>query len=58
MQSLNKHNKSSKDLYKSEDSTFDKVLGAVAFIAFVLIVALSGCIEADPIPTPTHKVTV
>jgi hypothetical protein len=58
MQSLNQHNKSSKDLYKSEDSTFDKVLGALAFIAFVVIVALSGCVEADPIPTPTHKVAV
>lgn len=58
MQSLNKHNKSSKDLYKSEDSLFDRVVGAIAFIAFVVIVALSGCIEADPIPTPTHKVAV
>jgi len=58
MQSLNKHNKSSKDLYKSEDSMLDRVIGAVAFIAFVVIVALSGCIETDPIPNPTHKVAV
>jgi hypothetical protein len=58
MQSLNKHNKSSKDLYKSEDSLLDRVVGAIAFIAFVLIVALSGCVETDPIPTPTHKVAV
>lgn len=58
MQSLNKHNKSSKDLYKSEDSMLDRVIGAVAFIAFVVIVALSGCIETDPIPTPTQKVAV
>jgi hypothetical protein len=58
MQSLNKHNQSSKDLYKSEDSMLDRVIGAVAFIAFVVIVALSGCIETDPIPTPTHKVAV
>lgn len=58
MQSFNKHNQSSKDLYKSEESVFDRVVGAIAFIAFVVIVALSGCVETDPIPTPTHKVAV
>ena len=60
MQSLNQHNKSSKDLYKSEDSIADRIIGATAFIAFVVIVALSGCVETDSIPTPnpTHKVVV
>lgn len=41
MISFNRHNKSSKDLYKSEESTLDKVIGAIAFIAFVVIVALA-----------------
>lgn len=41
MKSLNQHNKSTRDLYKSEDSVLDKVIGAVAFIAFVAIVALT-----------------
>lgn len=41
MQSFNQHNQSSKDLYKSEDSIADRVIGAVALIAFVLIVAFS-----------------
>jgi hypothetical protein len=60
MQSFNQHNQSSKDLYKSEDSIADKVIGCLAMIAFVLIVALSGCVEADPVPTaaPTQKVVV
>ena len=38
---MNHHNKSSKDLYKSEDSVADKVIGALAFIAFVAIVVLA-----------------
>jgi hypothetical protein len=38
---MNEHNKSSKDLYKSEDSLLDKVIGTVAFLAFVIIVALA-----------------
>lgn len=41
MKSFNQHNQSSRDLYKSEESILDKVIGAVAFIAFVVIVALS-----------------
>lgn len=41
MQSLNQHNQSAKDLYKSEDSLFDRIFGAVAFIAFVVIVVLA-----------------
>lgn len=41
MKSLNQHNKSTRDLYKSEESTLDKVIGAVAFIAFVVIIALT-----------------
>jgi hypothetical protein len=41
MQSFNKHNKSPKDLYKSEDSIADKIIGALALIAFVLIVAFA-----------------
>ena len=41
MTSMNDHNKSSKDLYKSEDSMLDKVIGTVAFLAFVIIVALA-----------------
>jgi hypothetical protein len=41
MQSFNEHNKSPKDLYKSEDSLLDKVIGTVAFLAFVVIVAMS-----------------
>jgi hypothetical protein len=41
MTSMNQHNKSSKDLYKSEDSLLDKVIGTVAFLAFVIIVALA-----------------
>jgi len=41
MQSFNKHNQSSKDLYKSEDSLLDKVIGTVALLAFVAIVAIA-----------------
>lgn len=41
MKALNQHNQSSRNLYKSEESTLDKVIGAVAFIVFVVIVALS-----------------
>jgi hypothetical protein len=41
MTSMNQHNKSTKDLYKSEDSLLDKVIGTVAFLAFVVIVALA-----------------
>ena len=41
MQSFNKHNQSPKDLYKSEDSLLDKVIGTVAFLAFVVIVAMA-----------------
>jgi hypothetical protein len=41
MTSMNQHNKSPKDLYKSEDSLLDKVIGTVAFLAFVIIVALA-----------------
>jgi hypothetical protein len=41
MQSFNKHNQSSKDLYKSEDSLLDKVIGTVALLAFVVIVSIS-----------------
>jgi hypothetical protein len=41
MTSMNDHNKSSKDLYKSEDSLLDKAIGTVAFLAFVVIVALA-----------------
>ena len=41
MTSMNHHNKSPKDLYKSEDSPLDKVIGTVAFLAFVVIVALA-----------------
>lgn len=41
MTSMNHHNKSSKDLYKSEDSVTDKVIGALAFIAFVAIVVFA-----------------
>jgi hypothetical protein len=41
MTSMNEHNKSPKDLYKSEDSLLDKVIGTVAFLAFVIIVALA-----------------
>jgi hypothetical protein len=52
MKSFNQHNQSSNDLYKSKESIWEKVIGGLAFFAFVLIVALSGCIEVDPIPTP------
>jgi hypothetical protein len=38
---MNEHNKSSKDLYKSEDSLLDKVIGTVALLAFVAIVAIA-----------------
>jgi hypothetical protein len=38
---MNEHNKSSKDLYKSEDSLLDKVIGTVAFLAFVVIVVMA-----------------
>jgi hypothetical protein len=41
MTSMNDHNKSSKDLYKSEDSLLDKVIGTVAFLAFVVIVVMA-----------------
>jgi hypothetical protein len=41
MTSMNEHNKSPKDLYKSEDSLLDKVIGTVAFLAFVLIVVMA-----------------
>jgi hypothetical protein len=41
MTSMNEHNKSSKDLYKSEDSLLDKVIGTVAFLAFVIIVVMA-----------------
>ena len=41
MTSMNEHNKSSKDLYKSEDSLLDKVIGTVAMLAFVAIVAIA-----------------
>ena len=41
MTSMNQHNKSPKDLYKSEDSLLDKVIGTVAFLAFVIIVVLA-----------------
>ena len=41
MTSMNPHNKSPKDLYKSEDSLLDKVIGTVALLAFVIIVALA-----------------
>lgn len=41
MTSMNQHNKSPKDLYKSEDSLLDKVIGTVAFLAFVAIVVLA-----------------
>jgi hypothetical protein len=41
MKSMNDHNKSPKDLYKSEDSLLDKVIGTVAFLAFVAIVVMA-----------------
>jgi hypothetical protein len=41
MKSFNQHNQSSRDLYKSEESTLDKVIGTIAFIAFILIVSFS-----------------
>jgi hypothetical protein len=41
MTSMNEHNKSPKDLYKSEDSLLDKVIGTVAFLAFVVIVVMA-----------------
>jgi hypothetical protein len=41
MQSFNKHNQSPKDLYKSEDSLLDKVIGTAAMLAFVAIVAIA-----------------
>ena len=41
MTSMNHDNKSPKDLYKSEDSLLDKVIGTVAFLAFVVIVVLA-----------------
>lgn len=43
MKALNQHNQSSKDLckFKSEDSVLDKVIGAVALIAFILIASFS-----------------
>lgn len=41
MQSFNQHNQSAKDLYKSEESIADRIIGAVAFIAFVVIVVLA-----------------
>jgi len=41
MKAWNQHNQSSKDLYKSEDTIFDRVIATVSVIAFVLIVALS-----------------
>jgi hypothetical protein len=41
MTSMNEHNKSPKDLYKSEDSLLDQVIGTVAFLAFVVIVVMA-----------------
>jgi hypothetical protein len=41
MKSMNEHNQSSNDLYKSEDSLLDKVIGTVAFLAFVVIVVMA-----------------
>lgn len=41
MTSMNDYNKSSKDLYKSEDSLLDKVIGTLALLAFVAIAALT-----------------
>jgi len=41
MQSFNKHNQSPKDLYKSEDSLLDKVIGTVALLAFVAIAIMA-----------------
>jgi hypothetical protein len=41
MKAWNQHNQSSKDLYKPEDTVFDRVIATVSVIAFVLIVALS-----------------
>jgi hypothetical protein len=41
MTSMNHHNKSPKDLYKSEESLLDKVIGTVALLAFVIIVAIA-----------------
>jgi hypothetical protein len=38
---MNEHNQSSNDLYKSEDSLLDKVIGTVAFLAFVVIVVMA-----------------
>lgn len=41
MQSFNEHNQSAKDLYKSEDSLLDKIIGTVAMLAFVVIALLT-----------------
>lgn len=41
MQSFNKHNQSPKDLYKSEDSLLDKIIGTVAMLAFVVTALLT-----------------
>jgi hypothetical protein len=41
MTSMNEHNKSPKDLYKSEDSLLDKVIGTVALLAFVVIAVMA-----------------
>jgi hypothetical protein len=37
---MNKYDYTAKDLCKSEESTSDKVIATVAFIAFIIIVAL------------------
>lgn len=41
MTSMNEHNKSPKDLYKSEDSLLDKIIGTVVMLAFVAIAILT-----------------
>jgi hypothetical protein len=41
MKSMNEHNQSPKDLYKSEDSLLDKVIGTVALLAFVVIAVMA-----------------
>ena len=38
---MNEHNKSPKDLYKSEDSLLDKIIGTVAMLAFVVIAIMA-----------------
>ena len=43
MKAFNQHNQSYKDLYKfkESDSVADRVIGTIAFIAFILIVSFS-----------------